>query len=221
MLAAKEAGVEDETDLMKLSHNPEFAHLCETARPATNLSAKGFLSRMRLNPGVTNNVPELTEWVEWMMPRPFHLMPVPLASAYRDCAPWRFYKPKRIVGTANVKQVIGSACYPFIAHDPRKTTGADLVAKVNKAVPRGLPEEIRADICQDLICAILAGEMTEADLQGNVRDFVKTGRKMFADKWAFVNLDAEVPGFDGITYMDSLAGDINADWSIEQIDLTD
>jgi hypothetical protein len=216
-LTAKTVGVEDLADLVHLSHNPAFSHLCETPTPVSRMSAQAFFSRLRLNPEVTNNIPEMTEWVEYVLPRPFQLTPVPLVSAYRNCAAWRIYKPARKVVRANIRQV-DVACYPFIAHDPKRSTGADLVLKVNAAVPRGLPEEFRADICQDIILAILTGEMKESELANGVRHFVKVGQKMFGDRWSTLQLDAPIPGLDGVTYLDGLAGDINSEWTVEGID---
>lgn len=216
-LAAMEQGCDTLTDIVKLSHHPDYSHLCGTETKVNRLSAQGFFTRLRDNPQVTNNIPHMTEWAREILPHGFIFRRVPLETFEKNAAPWRRFvlrpRARNRKGGGNIKQIASSACYPYIAHDPKKE-GFDLVSKVNKAVPRGLPEEIRADICQDIICAILSGQMTEADLQGSVKDFVAQGRKMFVNKWDFLSLDAEVPGLEGVTYLDGLSGDINGDWEM-------
>lgn len=216
-LAAMEQGCDDLTDIVKLSHHPAYSHLCGTETKVNRLSAQGFFTRLRDNPEVTNNVPHLTEWAEHVLPHRFHFDRVPLESFAKNCAPWRVFRIRRKTfqkGGGNIKAQPASACYPFIAHDPKKE-GFDLVAKVNKAVPKGLPEEIRADICQDIICAILMGEMKEDDLQGGVKHFIAQGRKMFVNKWDFVGLDAPINGFEGQTYADVISGPLSDEYELD------
>ncbi len=219
-LAAMEQGCEDLTDIVKLSQNPDYSHLCGTTSKVDRAGTIGFFTRLRDNPVVTDNIPMLTEWAEHILPRPYVFRRVPLESFEQNCAPWRLFKVRRKAFRGNIKPVASSACYPFIAHDPKKE-GFDLVSKVNKAVPRGLPEEIRADICQDIICAILMGEMKEEDLQGSMKDFIAQGKKMFANKWDFMSLDAPIPGMEGKTYMDGLTGDLNGDWEMRDASESD
>jgi hypothetical protein len=79
------------------------------------------------------------------------------------------------------------------------------VLAVHKAVPQGIPEQFRADVCQDIICAILEGEMNVGDLDGgDIKSFVASARKVFADKWKFMRLDAPIPGMDGKTFMETI-----------------
>lgn len=218
-LAAMEQGCENMTDIVKLSQHPDYSHLCGTTSKVDRAGTIGFFTRLRDNPQVTDNIPMLTEWAEHILPRPYHFHRVPLESFEKNCAPWRLFKIRKKAYSGNIKPVAASACYPYIAHDPKKE-GFDLVSKVNKAVPRGLPEEIRADICQDIICAVLMGDMNADDLSGaSIKDFIAQGKKMFADKWQFISLDAEVPGMGGKTYLDGLSGDINGDWEISDGEL--
>lgn len=203
-LAAMEQGAETLSDVAKLSHHPDFSHLCGTTSKAPLLSVQGFFTRLRDNPKVTDNISGMTEWAEMLMPRQYHFQRVPLVTFERRAAAWRVYGGKPRL-PSNLREVEAPSCYPFIAHDPKRPDeGADLVALVNKAVPRGLPEEIRADICQDLICAILMGEFKREDLAGNLKDFIRAGKKMFADKWSFYPLDGIIPGTDGLTLADTL-----------------
>lgn len=190
-IAAMEQDCSDLTDLVGMSHNPDYSHLCGPERQVSRIGAIGFLSRLRDNPNVTANVPHLTEWAGTILPRPFVYERVSVHSAYQRCAPWRVYRPvkqKAAKGGGNVKAAPSMACYPYIAHDPKKD-GFDLVARVNRAVPRSLPEDIRADICQDIIVAVLSGELTESDLAEGIKRFIGTGRRELATRWKHVPFD--------------------------------
>lgn len=214
-LAAMEQGCDDLTDIVKLSHHPDYSHLCGPETKVCRLSTQGFFTRLRDNPGVTDNIPGMTEWATHVMPRPFSFHRVPLESFEKGCAPWRVFRiNKKAKAPGNVRPTAAQACYPYIAHDPKKD-GFDLVSKVNKAVPRGIPDDLRADICQDIICAVLMGDLDADSLNGGtIKDFVNAGRKMFADKWNFMSLDAEIPGMSGVTYIDRLSGDIGGEMEL-------
>lgn len=55
--------------------------------------------------------------------------------------------------------------YPYLPELPRSgDSGAELIMAVNRAIPAYLPDHIRADLAQEAILAILAGEMTLEEL---------------------------------------------------------
>jgi hypothetical protein len=204
-LAAMEQGAATSTDIIKLSHHADYSHLAGPPKKVVSMGVMGFFSRLGLNPKVTDNVPGMSAWVREIMPTPFALRPVPLESQYRRrLAPWRIFIPRsNLNGGRRSKIEVG--CYPYIAHDPKTLrNGGDLVMKVHAAVPKNLPEELRADICQDLVCAILAGEMKVDDLTSNIADLIRAGRKMFDTKWGQLSLNAVIPGTDGLTLMDTI-----------------
>lgn len=217
-LAAKIQGCASMSDIVKLSHNPEFSHLCGTTNPVKMVGAVGFMNRLRQSPEVTANVPELTEWCKYILPDFWTYQRVSPFSAQKRCAWWRTYSPKKIGRSRNVKQLCSAdrLFYPFIAYDPRRSDGASVIEAVNLAVPHGLPEDIRADICQDMVCAILAGDLRLEDVKGGVADFVRRGRKMFANKWQFSSYDAAIPGTDELTLADILCSP--EDWSFSDVE---
>jgi transposase-like protein len=93
--------------------------------------------------------------------------PTSIAWYARDLLPtlppeWRaLITPKRLVVPATPRLLV----YPFLPEMPKVgDTGAELVLAVNKVVPSYLPNDIRADIAQELILDILAGDITLADL---------------------------------------------------------
>lgn len=57
---------------------------------------------------------------------------------------------------------------------------AALLKIVNETIPRNIPEDIRADVCQDVILAVLEGRIRADNLKTNVRYFLPSLRKRYA-----------------------------------------
>lgn len=179
-----------------LSHNPDFSHLLGPEDQQTYQKVRGFFNRLALNPKVTDNVRGLTRYVKALNPRPWHYTPVSEYTSRREtvgAGGWRTYiaAPQRKVNAALDKAPrAAEMVYPYMVHDGKSDAGADLVKVVNTLVPRGLPPEVRADVCQDIIVAILSEQIALADLSGaTVKDFVSVGRKFFQDKWQLFSLE--------------------------------
>jgi hypothetical protein len=160
-----------------LSHNPEYSQLLGPERKVEYRGIHSFFSRLALNPKVTDNISGLSEYVRELCPNPFQLSPVDLYSANKSCAPWRIYRPK-IQAPGNIKDTdvkTKDRMYPYVVHEPENPINR-LTILVNSVVPRGIPLEFRADICQDLIVDLLAGDLAEDQLIGSPRKYV--GQKM-------------------------------------------
>ena len=98
--------------------------------------------------------------------------------------------------------------WPFIKRDLRgsPTLGEKLMVSVNTAVPNNIPEQIRADVCQDLIVGILAGDLSEYDLNAQVKTYIRKHYKSCEfNKFRDFSFDQEVPGFDGLRWDEILA----------------
>lgn len=67
-----------------------------------------------------------------------------------------------------------------------------LVARVNEAVPRSLPEQIRAEACQELSVALL--EATPTDFAGLVQECVARARRGYQFSSRHLSLDLPMPG---------------------------
>lgn len=81
--------------------------------------------------------------------------------------------------------------YPY--HTDRDT---ELIAQVNAAVPRGLPEHIRADVCQDMLASILAGELSIGSLRESVRAYIKAGYRQYGWQWGHMSIDGPISTMD-------------------------
>lgn len=108
--------------------------------------------------------------------------------------------------------------YPYLRDDIRQADGADLLTFVNDIVPKAIPDYIRADICQDMILAILSGQATKAEISNDARQFIG---KVFADspwKYKWMSMDMSLSGDeDGGTLHDMIA-DPNALAAFEEFE---
>lgn len=96
--------------------------------------------------------------------------------------------------------------YPFVVRDDGSEEHR-LLRVVNAAVSRNFDPSLRADICQELIVAVLLGEVQEKDLAAKAR----TLTKLFKERRDHLPLDWKIPGTggglsieDGISDEDSL-----------------
>lgn len=96
--------------------------------------------------------------------------------------------------------------WPFVNDD--RTEAHKLVTLVNGALPRHLPEQIRADVAQDMILGVLTGEITEQGLELQVRKYLRKHYKTVETPYLAISLNQPVPGTDGRNWNDILADDV-------------
>lgn len=146
-----------------------------------------WLSRMKaapkifaLDPQLKDYVNELYESVPWR--NRFALTPIPDTNmrSHRD---WR--RPAKLLPTLSH--------YPY-SHE---NLSNNLLWLVHNAVPKHLPEEVRADVCQDMIVSVLAGEISRLNLGSAVRLHLKRHRKLYADQWRTISMETPIYDRDG------------------------
>lgn len=94
--------------------------------------------------------------------------------------------------------------YPFIPESGRvKSDGLSMVLLVNGMVPRGLPEQLRGDVCQELIASVLLGEFTETEIPLHVKSIIARVRHQQEGHYMAISLDQ--PMRDGRSWHDVLA----------------
>lgn len=96
--------------------------------------------------------------------------------------------------------------WPFVNED--RSEAHKLVALVNGALPRGLPEQIRADVAQDMILGVLTGEITEEHLERQVQKYLRRHYKAVETPYLAISLNQPVPGTDGRNWNDILSSDV-------------
>lgn len=101
--------------------------------------------------------------------------------------------------------------WPFIQDTPR--TEHKLVLIVNEAVPKGLPESHRADICQELLLALLEHQIEIDDLTNSIPEFIKRQYKLFPTKYRPFSLDKPLSDDNDFSLLDKLhEGNIIRRW---------
>lgn len=263
-ITCMESEVETLTDAVRLSQNPDFAHLCGIHKPVQRTIVPGLFGKLSDQPRVTDNIPGLTKYIKEFRGPKYRLTPVSLYTndprADSRVAPWRIndYSPevraqrakllmeKIALKRARVAQVVWARnerrriragakeerlawiaqkkterdiarqkrreqrvgerllarrakepavplFYPYLIHKPKE--GDDeraLLLAVHNAVPKHLPEETRADVCQDLLVSILAGEITQDQIVGNVKGYLAKIRKLHPWKYGDISLESSV-----------------------------
>lgn len=91
--------------------------------------------------------------------------------------------------------------YPYVT---RATSENRQVLEVNQLVARAFPEHMRADLCQDILLALLEGQASMEELRRDgIKAYVRGYRKKQNDPWNAVNLDA--PRRDGANWHEVLS----------------
>lgn len=188
--ACMDAGVETVADIVKasqitalsgayangksrfISKVSDLAHLSGLHSPLTNLGVYGFLARIRQTTSVWPLTPGINRWADHVRGQlRIELEPVSRYAKWKTKRPWRIReRPEH------------AEFYPYIVGPP--TDEMALVLRVHEAVPRYLPNELRADVCQELLVDILAGNMLVEQLGGEdfgrlIRDKMKQVRGRF------------------------------------------
>lgn len=89
--------------------------------------------------------------------------------------------------------------------DPKKM--AALLQKVGAVIPKNFPPEIRDDLRQELLSALISGECSAAELPQIVKRKSTRTRKLLAETWNQRSLDEPIRGTDGLTLLDTLPSD--------------
>ncbi len=96
--------------------------------------------------------------------------------------------------------------YPYLS---RSTYSDDaLMLQVDAAVPRGLSQQVRADVCQEILVGILSGEVRREDLSEAVRQYVKTVYQTYERHWNHCSLDSSLGVDDDRQLHDIMASEM-------------
>ncbi len=93
--------------------------------------------------------------------------------------------------------------YPYLIHNPDENNAEyQLMLDVNKAVPAHLPDWLRADICQDLLVAVLSGEIEMSQVKEGVKAYARKVFQMHPIKYGPLSLDAKISDESDTTMLD-------------------
>jgi hypothetical protein len=178
------------------------AHFAGIHRPLQNMQLNGFLSRVLKCPTVLALESGLSEYVSWLMQNSkghfLDLIPTSETS-YRSKRDWRVVaRPKRDRRTRERELI--TEYYPYIKGEP--TSDHELILAVDQLVPKGLLNDVRADVCQDMIVAILTGEVTFGNLRDGLPKYLRQFMRNAPSKYGHLSLDA--PAGEGRTLAEAI-----------------
>lgn len=169
------------SDGTRLYRAGELPHLCGFhAKNMPRLSLQCFVSRLRLTPKVTDFVPGLTDYVTMILPHHFTLQvrgdEVSPSDARWSRNGYRTRKNKQTLRAIN-KSIGKSADVPYLFVPSSKDN--DLMAAVHQhAVSRRVPHAVRSDLCQDLLCSIIAGEISVENVPDVIDKYLKGAKRL-------------------------------------------
>jgi hypothetical protein len=194
---------------VKIANVPSLPHLCEPRTSTQTVLLRSFFSRLHDHPKVTDNVSGLTDYVRMLLPNGgWNLQKVSYVDAGRSTqVPWRIWGDKALRKPRTIIKPRESLFYPYVIHKPENDDGTyELMVLVNEAVPKNYPDFIRADICQDLVVGLLAGDIDPDELRAASKDYAKKVFEMHPLKYGHLSLDAPFGEGDDRTMLDVLAG---------------
>lgn len=115
-------------------------------------------------------------------------------------AKWLAGRPPKVIRLKSTPRL--DLNYPFIAPTTPASDAQDLVLFVNGSVPKGLPEQLRADVCQEILLAVVAGELERTEIPLAVRKFITKARRDSNVHYMAFSIDA--PRRDGRSWHDIL-----------------
>ncbi len=202
------------------SQSRDLLHMTGLHDPAKGgIDIRSILNRIVQCPTVLDLNPRLKDYAYWVAENSggawrffYKLDPIPRWSIHAK-AKFRYpYKKDGHRGglkSSKPKEkdsgILIPQFYPFYTETPDEEH--DLLEWAHHLVPRSIPDNWRADICQDLIVALLMGEVTKDNAELAVPKYIKKVFKEFPSKYGPLSLDAEFSPNDDRTLMDKLAGD--------------
>jgi hypothetical protein len=199
-------------------HPNDVGHFCGLHAPLQNFSLRSIFERLRGCPQLTDSVGRgFTEYVEWIHPASCILIPVMQVSKYtrtKGLSWWRTPRPLMKRGRKpKIKAPVVKAPAWYMKDAPSfipknsRSVDVALMQHIHTIVPKGLPSDLKGDLCQDLLVAVLSGETSISNLPEMMNKYARTARKMMPDRWKTISLDAALPGGDDHTMMDHIGSE--------------
>lgn len=158
-----------------------------------------WLCRLRENPSVYEIDKPLKDYIDWLWDNTASSLKYIRIrriseTAYRSRRNWR------------VIQSLGppTEFYPYLPKGMQMES--DILAAVHAIVPGHLREDVRADVCQDLIVSLLTGEASLGRLDDYVMKHIQSHRAMYGDAWGNV-ADSEGHRSKSVSVNTPLGGD--------------
>lgn len=200
--------------LGKESH--DVLHICGRHAPMASMSLGGFISRVINSPEVWNDVePQMRNYIrEFIHSQGGNFLSLcgPRQRIDRYAEPgtktrrsWRRdanYKSRASKKTERIawEQKYGGVIKPVPNFWPFAVRQAPTEHEMLNAIDhltRGIPEQWRQDVCQDLVVAVLAGEVTLNNLKDALPEYVRGVFHAHPMKYGDLSIDHPSPWSDG------------------------
>lgn len=195
VLSMKEANICTTGKICKVGQESrDLIHLEGLHSPPDTLSVYRVLARLVDNPKFTEGYSGLREYIFTVASscspgaRMMCLSPPMRISWTSTDTKWawrKIKKPERVW-----EQKPAPLFYPFAAPQSQAVSECELLSAVHGVVPKGLPQQLRADICQELIVQILSGDVSFADIQDDPRHYVGELLKQHPGRYGPISLDS-------------------------------
>jgi len=96
-------------------------------------------------------------------------------------------------------EVYSDLCWPYSKIHNHELP--DYILRIDRIVPAGIPEKIRADICQDIVVDYLAGSLSLSELPRMVKGYIRRAYNNMSE-YRNVSLYSPVKGTDDLLVMD-------------------
>lgn len=193
--------------------NPDIAHaaglhpsMSDTQNGAFGGKLQRLTARIFSAPDGVKIDRETTEYLRHVMNRSHRLIitglvPIDRYSPYSRVA-WRRPRPKLLGPDTPV-----NPSWPFVTETRTPDIeGMDVLTAVDALIPKGLPNQLREDVCQDVVLAVLTGEVDLDALREPGAPWLKDIFKRYRTKYGTVSLDAPPPwDKNGRTLLETLA----------------
>jgi hypothetical protein len=194
-LAMMNAGTRTRAEVCKHSvSHPDDVHFVGQHSPIDSHSLALFICRFYAAPEIMPIIdPRLKQYLDEFSyeNRIIHYELNKISpEAFRSKWDWRRVKrsPKERASAPPVAE------YPFIRQNP--TDEHAMLMTIHEAVPKGIAAEIRGDLCQDLIVAVLSGDMKLENVRDEWSGYLKSCRKRYQERWGTLSLDYPAFGMD-------------------------
>lgn len=187
----------DKWDISDLAHLTGIHYTGSYAAPTViKPSLNAGIARLLATPSVVEPIPHLQDYLEYLRTQrgyyPKRLTPMsrwsPNARGRNQWRYKRFAPVRHRMVRADETEI--ALYWPFIpTGTAEEMEGVDLLRAVEAAVPRGIPFQIRDDLCQDLVVALLTGEVTLGNITDALPSFVKKTFKQYPMKYGPLSLD--------------------------------
>lgn len=180
------AEVQTATEIAKLSRvENDVAHLSGLHAKSKweRMGMQSFFSRILQSPTILERVAGLEDYIWWVTGSTPHFYPYQL-DRIPEFNKWSTRDWRR---PAKKKREPMAEYYPFITKAP--TEDHDLLLAVDALVPKSLLNEVRADVCQDMLVAILSGEATLENIKDAPKKYVSQFFRQSPSKYNHLSLD--------------------------------